>query len=64
MAFDGFTASTLNWQSFSQVAFAFSVTPVLLAQAIALSAFIGFLGGLFPALRAARVPIAAALREI
>jgi putative ABC transport system permease protein len=63
VAFDGFTASTLNWQSFSQVAFAFRVTPALLAQAIALSAFIGFLGGLFPALRAARVPIAAALRE-
>jgi putative ABC transport system permease protein len=63
LAFDGFTASTLNWQSFSQVAFAFRVTPALFAQAIALSAFIGFLGGLFPALRAARVPIAAALRE-
>lgn len=62
-AFDGFTASTLNWQSFSQVAFAFRVTPALFVQAIALSAFIGFLGGLFPALRAARVPIAAALRE-
>jgi putative ABC transport system permease protein len=64
LAFDGFTASTLNWQSFSQVAFAFRVTPALFAQAIALSAFIGFLGGLFPALRAARVPIAAALREV
>ena len=63
-AFDGFTASTLNFQSFSQVAFAFRVTPALLVQAIALSAFIGFLGGLFPALRAAKVPIAAALREI
>jgi putative ABC transport system permease protein len=62
-AFDGFTASTLNWQSFSQVAFAFRVTPALLVQAVALSAFIGLLGGLFPALRAAKVPIAAALRE-
>lgn len=63
LAFDGFTASTLNWQSFSQVAFAFRVTPALLLQAIFLSSFIGLLGGLFPALRAAKVPIAAALRE-
>lgn len=62
-AFDGFQAATINWQSFSQIAFAFEVTPQLLASAIAWAAAIGLLGGLFPALRAARLPIAAALRE-
>ena len=62
-AFDGFKASTINWQTFSQIAFAFAVTPRLLVQAIFWIAIIGLLGGLFPAIRAARLPIAAALRE-
>jgi putative ABC transport system permease protein len=62
-AFDGFRAATINWQTFSQVAFAFRVTPALLASAIVWAAGIGLLGGLFPAIRAARLPIAAALRE-
>jgi len=63
-ALDGFQATTMNWQSFSQIAFAFTVTPTLLASAIAWAAAIGVLGGLFPAIRAARLPIATALREI
>lgn len=63
-ALDGYQASTINWQSFSQIAFAFTVTPTLLASAIAWAAAIGVLGGLFPAIRAARLPIATALREI
>ncbi|HMJ65813.1 MAG TPA: ABC transporter permease [Candidatus Binatia bacterium] len=62
-AFDGFKAATINWQTFSQIAFAFSVTPQLLANAIILTVVLGLLGGLFPAIRAARLPIAAALRE-
>ncbi len=62
-AFDGFKAATINWQTFSQIAFAFSVTPQLLANAIVWAALLGLLGGLFPAIRAARLPIAAALRE-
>ena len=57
------SASTINWQTFSQVAFAFAVTPQLLVQAILWAVVIGLLGGLFPAIRAARLPIAAALRE-
>jgi putative ABC transport system permease protein len=61
---DGFHAATINWQSFSQVTFAFNVTPVLLARGIALATLIGLLGGLLPALRAARLPVAAALREL
>jgi putative ABC transport system permease protein len=62
-AFDGFQASTINWQTFSQVAFAFAVTPTLLAGAILWAVTIGLIGGLFPAIRAARLPIATALRE-
>lgn len=63
LAFDGYQASTINWQSFSQVTFAFAVTPTLLVTAIVWAAILGLLGGLFPAIRAARLPIAAALRE-
>ncbi|MCC6794001.1 MAG: ABC transporter permease [Candidatus Hydrogenedentes bacterium] len=62
-AFNGFEASTINFQTFSQVAFAFAVTPQLLVYAIIWVAIIGLLGGLFPAIRAARLPIATALRE-
>lgn len=63
LAFNGYQASTINWQTFSQVTFAFAVTPPLLVMAILWSATLGLLGGLFPAIRAARLPIAAALRE-
>jgi putative ABC transport system permease protein len=63
-AFNGFHTSTMNFQSFSQVAFAFRVTPQLLLRGIIWAAIIGLIGGLFPALRAARLPIAAALREL
>ncbi len=63
LAFDGYGAATMNFQTFSQIAFAFAVTPKLLLSAILLAAGIGLLGGLLPALRAARLPIASALRE-
>jgi putative ABC transport system permease protein len=62
--FDGYRAATMNWQSFSQVAFAFQVGPGLLAQGMAWAIGIGLIGGLFPALRAARLPVARALREL
>ena len=64
LAFDNFRAATMNWQSFSQVTFAFAVTPQLLIQGIVWATVIGLIGGLFPAVRAARQPIAAALREL
>jgi putative ABC transport system permease protein len=63
LVFDGYSAATMNFQTWSQVAFAFAVTPQLLAQAILLAATLGLVGGLFPAIRAARLPIAAGLRE-
>jgi len=61
---DGFRTATMNWQSFSQVAFAFAVTPPLLVQGVIYAALIGLIGGLFPAIRAARLPVAQALREL
>ncbi len=64
LAFNGHKTSTINWQTFSQVAFSFAVTPGLLARAIVFAMTIGLVGGLFPALRAARTPIATALREV
>jgi putative ABC transport system permease protein len=63
LAFDGFRAATLNWSSFSQVAFAFDVSARLLAQGIFFALLIGLVGGLFPAIRAARLPVSEALRE-
>jgi putative ABC transport system permease protein len=63
-AFNDFHTSTMNFQSFSQVAFAFRVTPRLLLEGMIWAAAIGLIGGLLPAVRAARLPIAAALREL
>ena len=61
--FDGYRTSTLNWDTFSQVTFAFDVTPELLFQGIFFALVLGLAGGLFPAIRAARMPVTAALRE-
>ena len=62
-AFDGFRAATLNFSSFSQVAFAFDVSASLLLRGIVFALVIGLIGGLFPAVRAARQPVSEALRE-
>jgi putative ABC transport system permease protein len=62
--FNGYTVSTLNFSSFSQVVFDFAVTPDLLVQGIIFATVIGFIGGFFPAIRAARLPVATALREV
>lgn len=64
LAFHGYRSATMNWQSFSQVAFAFAVTPTLLVRATVLALLIGLLGGLFPAIRATRLSVVAALREL
>jgi len=64
VVFNGYHASTINWRSFSQVAFAFRVTPALLIQGFVYSVAIGLVGGVFPAVRAARTSVAAALREL
>jgi putative ABC transport system permease protein len=62
--FDGYRTSTMNFQSFSQVAFAFRVTPTLLVQGLVCALVMGLLGGILPAIRAARMPITTALREL
>ncbi|MDH4049813.1 MAG: ABC transporter permease [Gammaproteobacteria bacterium] len=64
LLFNGFRVSTLNGASFSQVVFDFAVTPELLVQGLAAAAIIGLIGGFFPAIRAARLPVAQALREV
>ena len=60
---NGITTSTTNWTSFSEVAFPFKVTPDLLAIGLVFAAVMGLVGGFFPALRAARMPIVQALRQ-
>ena len=62
--FDGYQTATMNLQSFSQVAFAFAVTPRLLIWGLMASTTMGLLGGLLPAYRAARVPVVSALRQL
>ncbi len=61
--FDNYTASTLG-SNFSQVVFAFKVTPALVGDGLRWALTIGLVGGLFPALRAARQPVTAGLREL
>jgi putative ABC transport system permease protein len=61
---NGYQASTLNWASFSQIAFAFTVTPKLLLTGLAYALALGLVGGLLPGLRAARMPVTAGLREL
>jgi putative ABC transport system permease protein len=64
VGFNGYQTSTMNFQTFSQVAFAFRVTPALLVMGLIWSLMMGLIGGLLPALRAARLPISKALREL
>ena len=59
---NGFTTSTTNFASFSNLSFAFRVTPDLMFQGMMFALFMGFFGGFFPALRAALQPIAGTLR--
>jgi putative ABC transport system permease protein len=61
---NGLTTGTINWQTFSHLAFAFRVTPGLLAMGLAFALLMGLIGGVPPAVRAARAQIASALREL
>jgi putative ABC transport system permease protein len=56
------TAGTAS-ASFSEIAFAFRVTPGAIAAGLALALLMGVLGGFLPAFRAARMPVSAALKE-
>jgi putative ABC transport system permease protein len=61
---NGLTTGAMNLQTFSHVAFAFKITPELLAKGVVFSLTMGLVGGLLPAIRAARLPVATALREL
>ncbi len=61
---NGYTTSTINWQTFSNVAFAFRITPGLLAEGIIFALLMGLIGGLSPSIRASRLPVSVALREL
>jgi ABC-type antimicrobial peptide transport system permease subunit len=56
------SVSTMNWQSFSEIAFRFSLTPRIVVQSLAFAAVMGLLGGVLPAARAAGLKIVDALR--
>jgi ABC-type lipoprotein release transport system permease subunit len=60
----GLSTGTTNFTSFSEVAFKFRITPALMVGGLLFSAVMGAVGGLLPAIRAARIPVARALREI
>jgi putative ABC transport system permease protein len=64
LPFNGFTTGTINWSSFSYLAFSFRVTPTIIASGLVFSLLMGLIGGLPPAVRAARLPIIVALREL
>ena len=64
LIFNGHTASTLAAGSVGKLSFEFSVTPALLWSGLKWALAIGFIGGLFPAVRAARLPVTTALREL
>lgn len=62
LTYNGFTVSTLDSASFSQIAFDFNVSPTLIALGVIVSVSLGMLGGFFPAIRAALLPVTNALR--
>jgi putative ABC transport system permease protein len=62
--FNGVRASTMNFTTFSQITFAFTVTPAVLVLGLVYALILGFVGGLLPSLRAARLPITTGLREL
>src|SRR4051812_48207745 len=59
---NGVVTSTTNWASFSEIAFAFRVTPQLLVSGVVFAVVMGVVGGFFPARRASRLPVIQALR--
>ncbi|HEY1470808.1 MAG TPA: ABC transporter permease [Candidatus Acidoferrum sp.] len=61
---NGLTTSTMNFQTFSNLAFAFKITPELLMKGVIFALVMGIVGGLLPAVRAASLPVATALREL
>ena len=61
---NGITTGTINWQTFSHLAFAFRITPDLLALGLGFAVLMGLLGGVPPAIRAARANVASTMRAL
>ena len=57
-----YTVSTMNWQSFAELAFSFTLTPQIVGKSLAFALLMGLVGGVLPAARAARMNIVSALR--
>jgi putative ABC transport system permease protein len=64
LTFNGMHSSTMNWASFSQMTFAFTVTPQLMITGIVYGLILTFIAGILPGIRAARLPITSGLREL
>ena len=64
LTFNGMHSSTMNWASFSQMTFAFTVTPQLMITGIVYGLILTFIAGILPGIRATRLPITAGLREL
>lgn len=61
---NGYTTATMGFETFSEIVFQFSVTPKLIAQGLIFAVLVGLIGTLFPAIRASRLPVIAALKSI
>jgi putative ABC transport system permease protein len=61
---NGLVTQTMNFQTFSHLSFAFRVTPAVIGWGIGFALLMGLVGGLPPAVRAARVPVVVALRDL
>ena len=63
LAFNGTRSGTVNMNTWSDVSYAFAVTPALLAQGVGFSVLMGIVGGFLPAWKASRMPITEAMRS-
>jgi putative ABC transport system permease protein len=61
---NGYSTGTLSWESFNEIVFDFRITPVLALQGILFSVVVGVIGSFLPAVRAARLPVIAALKSV
>jgi putative ABC transport system permease protein len=61
---NGYSTGTISFETFSEAVFDFRITPVLVLQGLGFSILVGFAGSLLPAIRAARLPVIAALRSV
>lgn len=61
---NGYTTATMGFETFSEIVFQFRVTPLLIAEGLIFAVVVGLIGTLFPAIRASRLPVIAALKSV